>query len=125
MTPPEPKWMPKLYLVSRADLPPGVQACQAMHAMREFGAKFPEIELEWYLNSNYIAFLEAEDKETLEFYIDEANARGIAYADFYEPDLENDLTSVAFAPTLISRELLACLPTALKTNNKKKRNGWF
>jgi hypothetical protein len=117
----EVEWIPKLYLVSRGDLPVGVQACQAIHAMREFVADHPEEESKWYRESNHIAFLEAPDKDMLEFLINEANENGILYSAFYEPDIENELTAVAFSPTMDSRELLSQLPTALKT----KKRDWF
>ena len=116
----ETEWIPKLYLVSRGDLPIGVQACQAIHAMREFVAEHPETEAKWYRESNHIAFLEAPDKAALEVLIEEASENGILCSAFYESDLENELTAVAFCPTLDSRKLLSQLPTALKTSKKKK-----
>lgn len=116
----ETEWIPKLYMVSRADLPAGVQACQAMHAMREFVAQHPEVEREWHQTSNHIAFLAADDIEELQFLIKVAAQNGILHSVFFEPDLENELTAVAFEPTIESRELLSRLPTALK-----KKKSWF
>ena len=52
----------KLYLVTRADLPPGVQAVQAAHAMREFVDLYPEAEAAWYRESNTLALLAAPDE---------------------------------------------------------------
>ena len=116
----ETEWIPKLYLVSRGDLPAGVQACQAIHAMREFIAEHTDVEEKWYNDSNHIAFLEAADKAELQFLKTKAIENGILCSSFYESDLENELTAVAFCPTMDSRELLSQLPTALNDENKKE-----
>ena len=64
--------MIKLFLVTRADLPPGQQAVQAAHALREFVALYPEEELRWYQTSNTLAFLAAENEASLEALLAEA-----------------------------------------------------
>lgn len=117
----EAEWIPKLYMVSRADLPPGVQACQAMHAMREFVNDHPELEAEWYESSNHVAFLSASSLTELHFYVQAAEENNIKHSTFFEPDLENELTAACFSPTIESRELLSSLSTALKT---KRKNWW-
>ena len=47
----------KLYVVVRADLSPGVQAAQALHAHRAFVAEYPEVERVWFETSNTISIL--------------------------------------------------------------------
>ena len=114
----ETEWNPKLYLVSCGDLPHGVQACQAMHAMREFANEHPEIERKWYKESNYIGFLQVKDDVELQVYVDAAKSNEIKHSTFCEPDLDDKLTAAAFEPTLESRELLKDLKTALRKPKK-------
>jgi hypothetical protein len=55
----------KLFVVSCGDLSPGAQACQGVHAAIAFTHEHPEIEQDWYENSNYLAFLTVEDEREL------------------------------------------------------------
>jgi hypothetical protein len=112
----EEEWMPKLYIVGRNDLPAGAQACQAIHATREFQEKHPEAERKWYKDSNHVALLAVDDEATLRNYIYEARRQGILYAVFHEPDLDNQLTAVVFDATLESRTMLQSVKSALKQN---------
>ncbi len=102
----------RLYLVTRSDLEPGPQAVQAAHALREFAALHPELDKHWYTTSNTLAFLAAKDETSLEKLIEKATAKGVACAPFREPDLDNALTAVAFAPD--ARRILSHLPLALR-----------
>ena len=102
----------KLFLVTRADLPPGDQAVQAAHALREFVAHHPEIDLHWYRTSNTLAFLAARDEPALGALLVKARDQGLACAPFTEPDRNDELTAVAFGPDC--RRLLSSLPRALR-----------
>lgn len=62
----------KLFLITRADLPPGQQAVQAAHAFREFVEEHREAEAAWYRSSNHLAFLSAKDEPALEALLKEA-----------------------------------------------------
>lgn len=110
----------KLYLVTRSDLSPGQRAVQACHALREFVAKHPEIDAEWYRNSNYIALLEVPDEETLLDLMDHAYYNDVRYVWFNEPDLESEFspmgqfTACVFEPNKKAKELCKSLPLALK-----------
>lgn len=105
-------WLPKLYVVTRKDLPIGVQACQLAHAAREFAYLHTEMEEEWFEKSNAICFLSVGDEESLEDLIHEATGIDLKYAPFYEEALDKALTAVAFEPTLRSRKLLSQIPLA-------------
>jgi len=85
----------KLYVVVREDLPPGAQAVQAAHAMREFAAEHPEIEREWHEKSNTVVML-ATDEANLKYLLEQAKLRGVETSVFREPDLNNILTAVCF-----------------------------
>lgn len=102
----------KLYLVTRADLPPGDQAVQAAHAMREYAAQHPEQDREWYTTSNTLAFLATKDEASLTRLLEKARDRGYTAAPFYEPDLGHALTAVAFGPD--ARRIVQSLPLALR-----------
>lgn len=88
----------KLYLVTRRDLPLGQQAIQACHALREFTAQHPEVDLQWYLTSNHLALLEVPDETALSLLAEKANREGIKFSLFREPDRGDELTAVAFEP---------------------------
>ena len=102
----------KLYLVTRADLPPGQQAVQAAHAMREFVACCPEVDLEWYRTSNTLAFLAVPDEDRLSALLEKARSRGCPAASFQEPDLDHELTAIALGPE--GKRFCRCLPLALR-----------
>lgn len=102
----------KLYVVVRADLPPGPQAVQSMHAARQFTAEHPEVEREWFEKSNHLALLRVPDERSLERLIERAEMRGVRYSVFREPDLGNCLTAAAFEPGRPGRRVCSGLPLA-------------
>ena len=106
--------VPKLYIVVREDLPPGAQACQAMHAMREFVQEYPMEEFEWYDKSNTIAFLAVRDSLELAKYMRYARDFDIKHVSFREPDFDYELTAVAFEPKVEEFGFLRKLPLALR-----------
>lgn len=101
----------KLYLVTRSDLPPGSQAVQAAHAMREFAAQYPELDKLWYERSNYLALLSVPDERALSRLLNRARGRLIPAVGFREPDLSESLTAVALASK--AKGLVRRLPLAL------------
>jgi len=111
-----PEWNPKLYVVTRKDLIPGAQACQAIHAVCEFAAWHPEAYQKWYKESNYLALLSVRDERDLEKYMFLAQGKRILFSEFREPDLDNALTAVVFDATMDAREMLKNEKSALKTN---------
>ncbi len=56
---------PKLYIITCADLEPGAQGCQGIHAALAFSFEHPDVCREWYQNSNYLAFLSVRDEREL------------------------------------------------------------
>jgi peptidyl-tRNA hydrolase len=106
--------MEKLYIVVRNDLDPGLQMAQVYHAGREFVARQPELELQWYRGSNNLAVLQVPSMEALALLCKRADALGIAYADFHEADLGGELTAVSFAAE--GRRILSSLPRALRSS---------
>lgn len=100
----------KLYIITHQGLSSGYQTAQSIHAATEFTMKYREHASEWYNTSNTVVCLEAESTEELKELVRAAAEKSIIHAPFYEPDLDNELTAVAFAPGETTRELLAHLP---------------
>ena len=104
----------KLYVVVCRDLIPGAQACQGLHAFREFVQKYPDIEGRWYKESNFICMLSVPDESALLLLINEARDQGIKWAAFQEPDMNHRFTAVALEPTDEAMRLCELLPLALR-----------
>lgn len=103
----------KLFLVTRQDLSPGLRAAQLCHALRAFGEEHPAVDREWFTKSNTLVCLETANEEELRALVRDAHGEGIALSEFLEPDLDNALTAVAFAPQ--AKSLMRRLPLAYST----------
>jgi len=108
----QPKRVSRLYVVVRADLPPGSQAVQAAHAMREFAADYPEIEKAWHEKSNTVAMLSVPDEAALVELLESLSA-ALHFTPFREPDLGGSLTAICVEPK--GGRTLRHLPLALRT----------
>lgn len=91
--------MDKLYLVTRTDLPPGVRASQLVHAQRQFAAEHPDEDLRWFRGSNTIVLLEVPTEDHLAQLERRARIAGTSVSVFREPDLGDQLTSLALGPS--------------------------
>lgn len=94
-----------LYVVVRADLAPGLQMAQAIHAQRLFAEEHAEVERAWYEASNTISVVHVSGQDALLDVRATAEARGIATSLFEEPDLNGAPTALAVAPSLDSVRL--------------------
>lgn len=104
----------KLYVITRADLEPGYQAVQSMHALRQFTAEHPEIDRIWFEQSNYLGLLSVSDEKELNNLIEQATAHDIRFSIFREPDIDNEITAIALAPGPKAKKLCSRLPLALR-----------
>lgn len=104
----------KLYLVVRGDLPRGAQAVQAAHALTDFFQEYPGIVQEWYTTSNHLCLLSVENEQRLQDLYDQALEGYVQAASFYEPDLNDELTAIALAPSEEARILVRDLRLALQ-----------
>lgn len=107
----------KLTVVTRRDIPVGYQAVQSAHAVADFIMQHPQEAKSWHQLSNYLIFLTTEDESSLEKLICKAESKGIKYTIFREPDIDNQITSVAFEPCELTRKLVSNLPLLGKDNN--------
>lgn len=102
----------KLYVVVRADLPPGAQVAQSCHALRLFTHEHPEIDRQWYEESNNLVCLQVDDEPALLALADRIESSGVAVSRFHEPDYANECTALAIAPT--GARLVSNLPLTLR-----------
>jgi peptidyl-tRNA hydrolase len=103
----------RLYIITRSDLEPGYQAAQAVHAAIQFQIEHPEIQRDWFEKSNTVALLAISDETKLTALMRKAESIGVRVAAFREPDLGNQLTSIALEPTDYARRLCSGLPLTL------------
>jgi len=106
--------MQKLYVIVRADLPPGDQAVQSCHAALEFAMGHREKTARWSDRSNYLALLSVPDEAALLRLLERAREERIEASPFYEPDFDNSLTAVALEPGDRSRRLCRNLTLTLR-----------
>jgi peptidyl-tRNA hydrolase len=102
----------KLHVVTRADLPPGAQGVQSMHAAIQFHHEHPDVGQRWFRESNHLAWLQVSDEIELEKLIDKAERLGVKYSVFREPDLGDRLTAIAFEPGRMGRKVCSGLELA-------------
>lgn len=104
----------KLYLITRRDISPGYQGVQACHAMRQFTADHPERDIEWFKNSNYLAFLSVQNEVELMRLLVAASDHGVRASAFREPDVGGAITAIALEPHPKTIELCKNLQLALR-----------
>lgn len=103
-----------MVVVTRRDLHPGAQASQLTHAAQQFEKEHFEVQNEWYSKSNHLVLLSCENEESLKQLLLKANIKGIKCSAFTEPDMDNQLTAIAFEPSEDTCKLCSSLPLAFK-----------
>lgn len=99
--------------MTRADLPPGVQAVQSAHAALAFAVRYPDITAAWE-PGGYLILLAARDELRLDRLLAAALRTGHSAMPFYEPDLDDALTAVAVYD---AAKLCVRYPLALQSPN--------
>lgn len=95
---------------------------QVSHNVAQFSYKNPEIFREWLEKSNYIVILSTENENQLKEIKEKLIEKEIKFTEFNEPDLNNQLTSIAISP-LYSDEvgrMFSSLPLAGKEFNSRE-----
>jgi peptidyl-tRNA hydrolase len=105
----------RLYIAVRADLPAGLQVAQAAHAAFTFAHDHPALTAAWHEHSQYLVIVAVPDEAALRALADKGVARDIPATVWTEPDLDDAVTAVAFAPGQPARRLCANLPLAGRT----------
>ena len=88
----------KVYVVTRRDLSPGYQAVQSVHAMNTFSHEHSKVETAWFNQSSFLALLTVADECELKSLMNLASEKKIIFSKYTEPDLNNEVTAVAFSP---------------------------
>lgn len=78
----------------RTDLPLAVQLCQAVHAARESGARYPDDKD----LIPHVVVCAVDDQESLLLLSKTLASLDVAHTLFYEPDIGNEATALATAP---------------------------
>lgn len=109
--------------VTRRDLNYGTQSVQSSHAMIDFCFKYPEIAKNWHENSNYMCQSSVANEYELMEISYAAQQKGIKVVEFFEPDLNNQLTAICLEPGEATKKLTSKLPLMLKElKNKDSKN---
>lgn len=110
----------RLYIAVRADLSPGLQIAQSVHAAFQFLHDHPGIVTPWLIQSNFLVVVSVPDENALLDLITEASRRGITRLAVREPDLDGEATAVGLAPGPASTRLCASLPLALRVERAER-----
>lgn len=86
--------MLKLFIIVRADLDPGLQMAQAIHAAIQWVME-DELAALWHKNSNNVVVKHVPDEAALLALAAEGERRGFVVEAFKEPDLADATTAVA------------------------------
>ena len=89
----------RLYAIGRSDLSPGQQAVQACHAVADLCVRHRDGEVaDWADNHKTMVVLGAKDEAELRALLQALNSAGLRCQPFFEPDMGNQLTSIAIHP---------------------------
>lgn len=99
-----------MIVVTRRDIPLAYQAVQAAHAAIDFQHGHSIEAKNWHNTSNYLIFLTVANEDELKQLILKAAERYIKITPFREPDINNELTAIAFEPSEATRKLTSSLP---------------
>jgi peptidyl-tRNA hydrolase len=87
-----------MYILTRADLSPGLQAAQSVHAAFLLSTQSPEAVDVWLKESSTLVLLSVPDEDALFQWRDLLGAK-VPHVLVREPDLGNEATSIIFAPS--------------------------
>jgi peptidyl-tRNA hydrolase len=86
--------------ITRRDLPTnGDILSQSIHSATEFAHKHPNLFKDWMTNSQYVVSLSANDEQHLKEIYTKLEWFGANVVKFHEPDMDNQLTSIAYYGT--------------------------
>jgi hypothetical protein len=108
-------------VVTREDIVPGYQVVQSTHSIADFIFEHPQLAQQWKTQSNSIITLSVKTLSDLEKLSKKLRSKGFAITDFYEPDIDDELTSFCVYGTPEVRKMLSYLPLTLKKLSYGKR----
>lgn len=114
----------KLYIAVRADLTPGLQVAQSVHAMAQFWDEHPSFARSWLHRSNFLVVVSVPDEEALlELAAQASWGKGLCITKVNEPDLGDEFTAIAIQPGEEAAVLCAEFPLALRNAVDYDRKG--
>lgn len=105
--------------MTHAKLSSGQQTAQIAHAVADFALHRGESFANWHSTSQFIVSLQTPCTESLEALLQDAHLNGFDTVVFREPDLDDELTAVAFVPNEAVKKYLRKLPLAGKHHIEK------
>lgn len=110
-----------MVVVTRDDVTPSYQSVQLCHSIADFIFEHPQLAQQWKNKSNSIITLSVKTLSDLEKLSKKLRSKGFAITDFYEPDIDDELTSFCVYGTPEVRKMLSYLPLTLKKFSCEKR----
>lgn len=104
----------KLYVIVRADLPPGAQAAQGIHAAQEWAIDNHALAKAWRKASGILAFLSVPDVEALYSLHTKAAKLCVGVTRFCDDDLDQPFTAITLDPVPAAKIACRGLRLALK-----------
>jgi hypothetical protein len=98
----------------------GQQTAQVAHALADFARRRGDEFQSWHENSNYIIALQVQNTSALEDLYTRAEEDDLELIQFREPDLNHELTAIAFIPHASVKPFLASLKLAGTDFHAKK-----
>lgn len=92
----------------------GQQAVQSGHAALDFTFEHPAAAAEWHKNSNYLIYLSVNDENELAGLSKRLSEAGVKVTEFREPDMDHQLTAIAFLSDEKSKKFTSGLPLAFR-----------
>jgi hypothetical protein len=114
---------PKMVVITRADMPPGYQLVQSVHAMADFAATHPQVFSDWQRGTNTLVCLSVADEPALTNLWDKLGKYGVPMVQFREPDVQDQLTAFCILGTELIRSKLRYLSPALQGNKNQTIKG--
>jgi peptidyl-tRNA hydrolase len=103
-----------MYIAVRADLTPGLQMAQAVHAAFHFADEHPDMVSGWLNASNFLVVVSVPGEAALVALQDQADAAGITSSLVREPDIDDQATALCLEPGPAAKRLCSQLPLALR-----------
>lgn len=99
----------KLVVITRSDLTQGYQSQQSTHSVADFAHEFPQSFNEWKTTSNSIICLQVNNETELDTLYNKLS-KLTSVTKFYEPDLNDELTSICLYANKDIRKKVSYLP---------------
>lgn len=99
----------RLVIITRSDLSYGYQAQQSTHSIADFAYENPEAFKYWKETSNSIICLGVQSEQELEKWYEKLS-QYTNVTKFYEPDLNDELTSICMYADADLRKKVSSLP---------------